>query len=185
MPLTAMVLLIGNFLPDQQRNTHRDRPVLPQFQARVRIVPAQFGFLRKWAGSPRRARRPRRRNRLPGFMDVQNLAAVDSGRAAPGFRGCLCLTRHRGGRSSPLGDEREGAIYNRNRKRVKLRLPAVAGGRGKGAAGKIIPIKAGSPFCPSCRLALTTKKSRGCGADIRQDKRSLECTARFRRGSVI
>ena len=28
----------------------------------------------------------------------KSVEAVDSGRAAPGYRGCLCLTRHRGGR---------------------------------------------------------------------------------------
>src|SRR4029077_10830017 len=95
-------------------------------------------YCRDLSRSPRRARRPRRRNRLPGFMDGKNLAAMDSGGAAPGYRGCLCLTRHRGGRSSPFGDEREGAIYNRNRKRFKLRLPAVAAGGGEVADGKVI-----------------------------------------------
>src|SRR6266550_2279038 len=64
MPLTAMVLLIGNFLPDQQQSMQRfGQMMLRELRALgivaelacpegyfVRIVPAQFGFLRKWAG---------------------------------------------------------------------------------------------------------------------------------------
>src|SRR5437588_10431231 len=64
MPLTAMVLLIGNFLPDQQQSMQRfSQMMLRELRSLgivaelacpegyfVRIVPAQFGFLRKWAG---------------------------------------------------------------------------------------------------------------------------------------
>jgi glycosyltransferase involved in cell wall biosynthesis len=59
-----MVLLIGNFLPDQQQSMQRfSQMMLRELRALgivaelacpegyfVRIVPAQFGFLRKWAG---------------------------------------------------------------------------------------------------------------------------------------
>src|SRR5438874_3724739 len=81
MPLTAMVLLIGNFLPDQQQSMQRfSQMMLRELRALgiaaelacpegyfVRIVPAQFGVLRKWAGYidklitfPRRLRKLRR-----------------------------------------------------------------------------------------------------------------------------
>ena len=64
MPPTAMVLLIGNFPPDQQQSMQRFSEMmlrelralgitadLASPEARfIRIVPAQFGLLRKWAG---------------------------------------------------------------------------------------------------------------------------------------
>src|SRR5213082_2534435 len=64
MPLTAMVLLIGNFPPDQQQSMQRfSQMMLRELRALgiaadlicpephfVRIVPAQVAFLRKWTG---------------------------------------------------------------------------------------------------------------------------------------
>jgi len=63
-PLTPMVLLIGNFPPDQQQSMqHFSEMMLRDLRALgiaaelvcpeahfVRIVPAPFGFIRKWAG---------------------------------------------------------------------------------------------------------------------------------------
>src|SRR5438270_4582651 len=63
-PLTPMVLLIGNFPPDQQQSMqHFSEMMLRDLRALgiaaelvcpeahfIRITPAQFGFLRKWAG---------------------------------------------------------------------------------------------------------------------------------------
>jgi glycosyltransferase involved in cell wall biosynthesis len=63
-PLTAMVLLIGNFPPDQQQSMQRfskmmlrevralgiDVQLLRPEARLLKIVPEQFPFLRKWAG---------------------------------------------------------------------------------------------------------------------------------------
>src|SRR5438128_10915716 len=63
-PLTAMVLLIGNFPPDRQQSMQRfSEMMLRELRALgivaeltrpgahfARFVPARFGFLTKWAG---------------------------------------------------------------------------------------------------------------------------------------
>ena len=168
-----MVLLIGNFQPDHQQSMQRFSEMMLRELLELgiaaemtrpeahfaRLVPAQFVFLRKWAGYidkfiifPRRLRRlhgvelihicdhsnavyAKHFPNVPVVVTCHDLLAVRGAlgeetdcpaswtgkilqrwilAALRGVSGCLCLTRHRGGRTSPPRDVGKRAAYHRD-----------------------------------------------------------------------